>query len=188
MSETGHDESGDRDAHGANDGGSGGGGFDDGGFDDGVIADEAIEDDEPRTHDGIPITGYYRGEPIPDLNALAQDRWLEVLRPLSHWPRAHAIARVRTAEQARVALAIKGQLWLEDGPPPSLADDAVPPMPAGAPPARGASRQINFRLGPDEHASLVEAARLFAMRPTTLARVLTVRGVSRALYEERRHR
>lgn len=185
MSETRHDESSDGDAHGADDGGSGGGGFDD---DDDVIAYEPIEDDEPRTHEGMPITGYYRGEPIPDLNALAQDRWLEVLRPLSYWPRTHAIARVRTADQARVALAIKGQLWLEDGPPPSLADDAVPPMPAGAPPARGTSRQISFRLGPDEHASLVEAARLFAMRPTTLARVLTVRGVSRALYEERRHR
>ena len=79
---------------------------------------EAGGAEPPLMHDGIPITGYFRGEPIPDLNALPQERWLEVLRPLSHWPRTHATAAVRTVEQASAALRIKGQLLLEDGPPP----------------------------------------------------------------------
>lgn len=156
--------------------------------DDDEIDEDVIEDEEPRFHDGIPITGYYRGEPIPDLDALPQDRWLEVLRPLSSWPRTHAIARVSTIERAQAARTVEGQLLLEDRPPESFDDGLPPPMPAGAPPPRGASHQINFRLGPGEYASLVEAARLFAMRPTTLARVLTVRGVNRALYEARRDR
>jgi hypothetical protein len=67
--------------------------------------------------------------------------------------------------------------------------DAAPPgMPDGAPSARGAARRVSFRLGAEAHDRLLAAARLFAMRPSTLARVLTVRGVDRALYEERRGR
>jgi hypothetical protein len=151
--------------------------------------DEVLGGDEPRFHDGMPITGYYRGEPIPDLDALPQDRWLEVLRPLSFWPRTHAVSRVSTLERAQAALEVKGQLLLEDGRRSrSLDDGPPPPLPAGAPPPRGTSHQVNFRLGPAEHANLLEAARLFAMRPTALARVLTVRGVHSALYEERRDR
>lgn len=155
------------------------------------LVDSGFEDvpaQRPMMHDGIPITGWYRGEPIPDLNALPQDRWREVLRPLSYWPRTHATASLRTVEQARVAASILGGLG--ERPTPGNRDvDAEPPrMPGGAPPARGASRQINFRLGPDEHARLAEAAALFAMRPTALARVLTMRGVNRVLYEERRAR
>ena len=146
-----------------------------------------LDQTPPLMHDGIPIAGYYRGEPIPDLNALAQEDWLEALRPLRPWTRKLATARVRTAEQARQAGIIRGQLILED-PVPQARDveRAVPRMPAGAAPRRGRGPQINFRLGRDEHARLLEAARLFGMRPTSLARLLTVRGVERALYEERR--
>ena len=142
-----------------------------------------------QTHEGIPICGYCGGEPIPDLNALAQEQWLDVLRPLSSMTRIHATSRLHSPAEAQVGMEIRGQLWLEDATPSARADAAAPPrMPAGAPPGRGASRQINFRVGPDEHARLVAASKLFAMRPTTLARVLTMRGVDRALYEERRDR
>jgi hypothetical protein len=168
------------------DDGFGDDGFGDDGFDD---DQDVLADGEPRFHDGMPITGYYRGEPIPDLNALPQDRWLEVLRPLSHWPRTHAISRIRAIEHVAAARMVMGQLLLEDGRRSrSLDDEPVPPLPAGAPPPHGASHQINFRLGPGEYASLVEAARLFAMRPTALARVLTVRGVHGALCEDGRDR
>ena len=141
----------------------------------------------PLMHDGIPITGYFRGEPIPDLNALPQEDWLEALRPLRPWTRKLATAQVRTAEQARQAGILRGQLILED-PIPRDVEGALPRMPAGAAPPRGRGPQINFRLGRDEHERLLEAARLFGMRPTSLARLLTVRGVDRALYEERRDR
>lgn len=170
-------------------------GADDVDDDDDVGGDDVIEPDgggaeAPLMHDGMPITGYFQGEPIPDLNALSQDRWLEVLRPLSHWPRVHATAALRTAEQVHAAWEIKGRLLLEDGPAPRQRpiEAASRAIPRGAPPARGAGRQINFRLGPQEHARLVEAAGLFAMTPTALARILTVRGVDRALHEERGRR
>lgn len=164
----------------------------DGSFDDGALEDGESDDRAPRApemHEGMPITGWYRGEPIPDLTALPQERWLEVLRPLSHWPRIHATAGLPTLEQSRAAAVIKGQLMLEDGAARARAHDGPPPrMPSGVPPARGASHQVNFRLGPAEHARLAQAAKLFAVPPTTLARMLTMRGVDRALYEERRDR
>jgi hypothetical protein len=140
-------------------------------------------------HDGIPISGYCGGEPIPDLNALPQERWLEVLRPLRPSTRSLATSRTHSPAAARVALEITGELIIEDATARAAAEEAPPPrMPLGDPPARGSSRQISFLLGPGEHARLVEAAELFALRPTTLARVLTVRGVDRALYEARRDR
>jgi hypothetical protein len=140
---------------------------------------------EPLTHDGMPISGWHRGEPIPALDRIPQDRWREVLAPLSRATRQFA----RSASQSDVIAAgiLIGELSLEDGDARARAEAAPPPpMPAGAPPARGDRRQVNFTLGPEEHERLREAARLFAMRPTTLARVLTVRGVERALYEHRR--
>ena len=153
------------------------------------VAGGDLDQEMPLMHDGIPITGYWRGEPIPDLNALAQEDWLEALRPLRPWTRTLATGRLRTVEQAQAAGVIRGQLMLED-PAPHTRDveRAVPRMPGGAPSPRGRGPQINFRLGPDEHTRLLEAARLFGMRPTSLARLLTVRGVDRALYEERRDR
>jgi hypothetical protein len=47
---------------------------------------------------------------------------------------------------------------------------------------------VNVRLGTDDHDRLVAAARLFTMRPSTLARVLVVCGVDSALHDEGRGR
>jgi len=150
---------------------------------------DALERVELQMHAGVPIRGWWRGEPIPDLAALPQERWRDVLRPLSPFTRKQASPGVRSIAEARVFSQIIGELSLEDGDRRARAQNAPPPaMPAGAMPANEASRQINFRLGPSEYERLVEVAKLFAMRPTTLARVLTVRGVERALYEERRDR
>jgi len=76
---------------------------------------------------------------------------------------------------------------ITDAPAPSLAGPPPPlPRAVGDPPARGSRRRVNFRLGPEEHTRLLHAARVFGMRPSALAFLLTVRGVNRALYEERR--
>jgi hypothetical protein len=148
--------------------------------------EEDLDDDEwpvvaepPQTHDGMPIRGWHHGEPVPDLDRIPKERWRAVLAPLR--PGTRTVAMSGTQRDFIAAAVLVGDLLADDGP----ADTAPPAMPAGAPPRRGAGRQVNFRLGPDEHDRLVAAARLFAMRPTTLARVLTMRGVERALYEER---
>ena len=145
----------------------------------------AATPEPPLTHDGMPIHGWLRGEPIPNLDRIPQERWREVLAPLRHATRQ--VARSHTQRDVVAASILVGDLWLEDGAARERAVSAPPPgMPAGALPARAIAHQVNFRLGAGEYERLVEAAELFAMRPTSLARVLTVRGVDRALHEARR--
>jgi hypothetical protein len=143
------------------------------------------DDEPPLVHDGMPIAEWYAGEPVPALDRIARERWREVLAPLRH--RTRLRARDRTHSDVSAAGVLVGELLLDDGDGVARAASAPPPaMPRGALPARrGGPRQVNFRLSADEYARLEEVARLFAMRPTTLARALTVRGVDRALYEER---
>jgi len=153
-----------------------------------AFAGETAQAGPGKTHDGMPITGYNRGEPIPNLSSIAQEGWREALRPLSPFTRRLAINSA-PFKNIRDAMALVGELTVEDGPPAHRRPLGSPPrMPAGDPPPRGTSRQVNFRLGPGEYARLVQAAELYALRPSALARQLTVRGVDLALYEERRDR
>ena len=156
---------------------------------------DAVDDDDPslgpapppqRMHGDIPIRGYNRGEPIPDLRVLPQERWREVLTPLSAYTRQLAKGTVGSIPDAIAANRLVGDL-IVTAPAPRLTG-APPPMPRSVadPPTRGSRRQVNFRLSADEHARLTHVARAFGMRPGPLARLLTVRGVERALYEERR--
>ena len=148
---------------------------------------DATDADEARSYDGIPIRGFYFGEPVPDLDALPRERWPDVLRPLRERTQRRAVGGLRSPEAVVAGQILVSELMLEGGAARTRARQVPPPrMPRGAPPTKGSLRQVNFRLGPDEHARLREAARLFGMPPTTLARVLTVRGVNAALYEERR--
>jgi len=156
---------------------------------DAVDDDDALLGPEPppqRMHGDIPIRGYNRGEPIPDLSVLAQERWREALTPLSPYTRQLAKGTVGSIPDAIAANILVGDL-IVSAPAPSLTA-APPPMPRSVaePPARGSRHQVNFRLSADEHARLTHVARAFGMRPGPLARLLTVRGVKRALYEERR--
>lgn len=127
--------------------------------------------------------GYEAGS-VPDLSRLPQEQWIDALRPLSRYDRIRAQNTV-PYEKVPVVGALIGELLYEESAARPRAIAAR--LPAGDPPPGGDSspsgprRQVNFRLGPGEHARLVEAARLFGMRPTVLARVLTVRGVDRAL-------
>lgn len=125
------------------------------------------------------------GQLIPDLSRMPEERWLEALRPLSRVGRSRAMSMLGQ-DRIRRAMELSGQLILEDDAarPPFVAPPVQ--LPSGDPPPTGARRQVNFRLGPGEHARLIEAARVFGMRPNVLARLLTVRGVDRALREARR--
>ena len=158
---------------------------DDNGGDD--CGDESAASDEvqaPRDD------AYFRspddGQLIPNLSRMPEERWLEALRPLNPYQRRRAANTVGMAK-IRTATALIGQLMLDDDAARARAF-ATPPvaLSSGDPPPKGARRQVNFRLGPGEHARLIEAARVFGMRPNVLARLLTVRGVDRALREARR--
>ena len=166
--------------------------------DDGVAGDDEVAGDgfaedlflapqarSRRMHGDIPICGYNRGEPVPDLALLPRERWREVLSGLSPYGRQLAKNTVATTDDAIAAGILVGDLAAES-PPPRLS--APPPMPRAVaePPARGPRLQVNFRLTPDEHGRQLEAAKAFGMRPAALARLLTVRGVNRALYDDAR--
>ena len=132
------------------------------------------------------------GDRIPDLSQLPEERWLEALRPLSRYDRLRAQNTVPLQKAGAVG-ALIGELMMEDRAARVRAVRAararVPdgdPPPLGDPPGKEPRRQVNFRLGRGEHARLLEAARLFRMRPNVLARLLVVRGVARALREARR--
>lgn len=144
-------------------------------------------EDGERDETGMPIRGHHYGEPAPDLRRIPRERWRSALAPLSGRARRVAAATVSGPDDVLDVMQLIGELMLEDPLAPRERPVPVPRTPrAGPPPARGASRQVSFRLGAHEHAQLVRAAGLFALRPAVLARLLTVRGVERALYEERR--
>jgi hypothetical protein len=174
---------------------SGEDGFGEDGFEDeDRLGEDGFADDLPivgalggQTHNGQPIRGFNRGEPIPDLTRIPQEQWRAALSPVSRHTRLLSAAAPPSLEGARVANELVGDLMLSDAewrartaPPPSL--------PGGAPLARGASRQVGFRLAPEDHERLRRVARMYGMRPSALARVLTVRGVNLALHDERRGR
>ena len=128
---------------------------------------------------------------IPDLSRLTWDGWLDALRPLNPQQRIAACNFVTTQAEVSRVLALIGQLKLEEGAAQVRAIVATPPrMPVGdpPPPMELARRQVNFRLSTGEHVRLLEAARLFGMRPNALARLLTMRGADRALAEARSDR
>lgn len=161
------------------------------------MADDLASDDEradeagageavATSRDDVHFRSPDDGQLIPNLSRLPEERWLEALRPLNPSGRRRA-ANTVGMDKIREALALIGQLMLEDDAARARAFAAPPvQLPRGETPPTGARRQVNFRLGPGEHARLIEAARVFGMRPNVLARLLTVRGVDRALREARR--
>jgi hypothetical protein len=164
-------------------------------YDDDLDDDEDLYDDDVglggapagRTHAGQPIRDFNAGEPIPDLSRIPQAQWRAALAPVSRKTRLLAAAAAPTLEGARVASIIVGDLMLGDAE--SRARNAPPPSaPPGATVTPGADRQVGFRLKPDDYERLGRVARLYGVRPSALARLLTVRGVNLALHDERRGR
>jgi hypothetical protein len=148
--------------------------------------DAGVSEDVETSRDDVYFRSPDDGRLIPNLSRLPEERWLEALRPLNRSGRSRA-ANTVGMDKIRDAIALIGQLALEDDAARVRAFAAPPvQLPSGDPPPTGARRQVNFRLGPGEHARLIEAARVFGMRPNVLARLLTVRGVDRALREARR--
>lgn len=148
----------------------------------------------PREHRfgerGMPIVGHDEdGVPIPDLARIPKERWREALAPLPHPVRRRATRTVDYADISAALVAV-AQLELEDAARMGRSLEVSPRLPVPDPGPRPTrpltSRQVNLRLGPDSYDRLARAASLHGCRPTELARVLTMRGVSRMLAEQRR--
>lgn len=117
------------------------------------------------------------------LKGVPQEGWRDVLRPLTDLERKWAITHLPPEADTWAALALVAELDLEDGARRHAARTVHAPLLQGTPPPRAPSRQLNFRIGPEGYERLGEAARLFGVRPTTLARMLVTRGVDAALRE-----
>lgn len=126
------------------------------------------------------ILELFGDEPVPYLQRIPEDRWRDALAPLSF-----AAQRAAGLRGGRAATMLVMEMRYCEGGADAVRD-AAPVVLRGAPPrepGRGAGRQVGFRLGPTEHERLAQAARLHGVRPATLARMLTVRGVEAALRE-----
>jgi len=124
------------------------------------------------------------GDLVPELTEIPGDRWEEVLRPLEPDLRAVAAARLRP-DRALAAEAILLRLEDEDEERRlrALTESAPPDVapPARRPYVRLEPKQVSFRLSEAEHRRLQRAARAYGTTGARLARMLTIRGVRRAL-------
>jgi hypothetical protein len=138
-----------------------------------------------------PLRGFWaQKHPIPDLARIPREHWVEVLR------RAHPVAAMYAHfdlpdDQHMEALLVRTEAMLAGPIRETVAPEVVayPPALPGArvPPARGSDRQVNFRLAPPVFAELERAAEIVRMRPTSLARLLVMRGVTQILQEATEH-
>lgn len=154
------------------------------------LMDPVQEDQAADEQAGYPIIEWYLGQPVPDLNEIAEDRWRTVLTPLTRPVREAAARRVRSLDQSRRATALV-LLELEDGDGEEQTQrraqrpQTLPTSTWAGRPER-ASRQVNFRISAAQHERLAQAAQRVGAKPTELARILTMRGVEHMLWEERR--
>jgi hypothetical protein len=145
-------------------------------------------DPDPEHPLGVPTRGSWREYPVPDLDRIEPDRWEEVMRATHPKAREKAMHTVHGMDNIGRVMALVGQLMLEDGDRVYRAETAMgdprplPPVDTGRP-ERPSARQVNFRLTTNEHDQLTDAARLLGLKPTTAARLLTVRGAQAILRE-----
>jgi hypothetical protein len=147
--------------------------------------DPAFDDD---VYEDIPPSyplaeGYV--DPVPDLNAIPQEEWSEILRWCDGRARLHAVETLKTHGERVAAnwviteLQAEARLRRED----ALRESAPPPTPTLSRELirRSDVRQVNFRLSHTEYAELDRVARAYGVTCPRLARMLTIRGVRKVL-------
>src|SRR4051812_13559883 len=140
----------------------------------------------------FPIKGWWGSHPLPDLGAMPREQWEEALRQVPGWIRQKAVSTAGDmagmTEASTLALRIDAEEH-ERRKAARLAAAFAAPLPGadGSTPRapRSRYRQVNFRLLIDQHDELGEAAKVLAMKPAQLARLLTIRGVAQVLAEAR---
>lgn len=156
-----------------------------------LLIDAVSDVTAPDEQAGYPVIEWHQGQPVPNLDEIEQDRWRQVLTPLTQPVRNAAARRVTgSLEASREAGVLAVTLDLEDGAREQEArQQAARPHTLPAPAARdaleSASRQVNFRISPRQHERLAQAAQRIGAKPGQLARILTMRGVEHMLWEER---
>lgn len=148
---------------------------------------------DPEAHpDRWPLVEGSGSDPVPDLAQVPRDRWLDTLRSAS--PRARRVAANTVAlPDVPVVMQLCGRLEVEDpGQPIAGAELSAriawpTPLPSPTVPLeRRRNRAVTFRLSPMGYDDLARAAELIDAAPTTLARLLVVRGVRGLLREDER--
>jgi len=147
----------------------------------------------PDQHEPVPLRGQYAGHPVPDLDRLPRERWEEVLRQVPPAVREFAASALSTHEDVLEAHAVAREINYDEYDRKQRAREAIgfpPPVPVPEAPRplgqRRAPHQVNFRLHPVQYEKLVDAAEFLGMKPSQLARFLTLRGVSQVLAERDR--
>lgn len=123
------------------------------------------------------------GQGIPDLGRIAEERWRDVLVPLSNRQRVRAAQRAPLDGRQERALALVFSMPQSDSH--ALRDrlDGAPSFPVPTTDGRRSPRQVNVRLTDDAHRDLRAAAELLGCTPGSLARILVLNGVRRVLAE-----
>ena len=161
-------------------------------FSDSGVSEAATGDTQQDVD--YPVASWHDGQPVPDLEKLAPEHWRQALTALTPEARRVAVRTARDPESNRKANLVATELELFADPPPVTPDEprAQRPVALAQPMVDraevGASRQVNFRLSPAQHARLAQAVESVGARPAELARLLTMRGVEQMRWEERSRR
>jgi hypothetical protein len=155
-------------------------------LDDPLGADDALDPDDeydPREIAPFPLVRRREGV-FPDLREIPAEQWQEALRPYSPSLRLLAIERL-DAQRSQEAHAVLIRLGTEDQQRREEALVRSAPPDVGRLPRpiliRREVRQVSFRLSLGEHDELRRAAAAYGVSNARLARMLTIRGVRRAL-------
>jgi hypothetical protein len=144
-------------------------------------SDDDVYDDIPPP---FPVAYVTHGRPVPDLDAIPHDEGKEVLAWCEPWVRTCAIGTTTShddnvaAQWALHELSLDAHVRRQE----ALARSAPPPAPLVSHAVlRRDRRQLNFRVSDEEYEEIDRAARAYGVSAPRLARMLTIRGVRRAL-------
>jgi hypothetical protein len=145
-----------------------------------------MADDED--HERVPIAYWLGSHPVPDLDAIPEDRWPGVLRQIPGHIR-HKAAGLLVGARMGAAMKVVIDLAAEESRRLDEAYEKVGfPGPLPSPNARKARlsrhHQVSFRLTPGQYSQTVDAANALGLKPAQLARLLTLRGVAQVLAED----
>jgi hypothetical protein len=148
-----------------------------------------FDDDEYEDLDVVAPTLYtIGGVPIPDLRKVPREDWDKLLRCCSPWLRRRAIDPLAGQDGHIEALRIDFELRGEERERRQKALERSSPPPAPRIESgfirRRADRQVSFRMTVRERSDLERVAMAYGVSSARLARMLTIRGVRRALGEE----